>query len=261
MVRFSFGHIKVSVFCIGLCLTIWMSYACIDKYLQFNPITKVDMVNSKDTLAPALVLCPDYHSAYNQTRLLEFGISDDQEYKNGGAWKGNTAMDEKRVYNLITYDLQNLIEKLEIKLSSGLSHIFIGQNLSSLVVFQIFTKSLGCCFEIDIGQFETSAADIQITTKHHLYIYINLPGQFSSDDSRSKLEAFIGDKLYIDVTYEVLKMKYEKTCQKYPGSLTYDKCIFSAIEDSYKTKLGCTVPFILSNLSICRNHTLIKQVN
>ena len=111
MIRVTFVHIKASVFCIGLCLTIWRSYDCIDKYLQFNSITKVDMVNSEDTLAPALIICPEYHSAYNKSRLLEFGKTDPQEYKDG-AWRGNSTIDEKDFFNIITYGLEDIIEKL-----------------------------------------------------------------------------------------------------------------------------------------------------
>ena len=68
MIRLKFRHIRAIVFCIGFSLTIWRSYDCIDKYLQFNPVTKVDMVNSENTLAPALILCPEYYSAYNQIK-------------------------------------------------------------------------------------------------------------------------------------------------------------------------------------------------
>ena len=164
MVRLSFSHLKACVFCVGLCLTIWRGYDCTAKYLQFNRSTTVDMVNSKDTLAPALILCPEFYSAYNQIKLNELGIANAEEYKNG-TWKGNSSMDEKIVYNSVTYGLEDLIEKLEIQLISGSTKLFMETNFSSLNTFEIFTKSLGRCFEIDFGQFDASPNNVQITTK------------------------------------------------------------------------------------------------
>ena len=169
-------------------------------------------------------------------------------------------MDEKIVYNSVTYGLEDLIEKLEIQLISGSTKLFMETNFSSLNTFEIFTKSLGRCFEIDFGQFDASPNNVQITTKLHTYIYINLPGQFSNEDSTSKVEVKIRNRLFIEVTYEVLKMNFEKSCKKYPGKLTYDKCKFAAAEDTMRANVGCVVPYMNSKLPICSNKSSMNQV-
>ena len=169
-------------------------------------------------------------------------------------------MDEKLVYNLVTYGLEDLIEKLEIQPISGSTKMFIGQNISSLNTYEYSTRFLGRCFEIDIRQFDAIPSAVVMTTKLHIYIYINLPGQFSNADSKSKVEIKIRNKLFIEVTYEVLKMNFEKSCRKYSHELTYDKCKFAAAEEAMHANLGCAVPHMNSKLPVCSNKSSINQV-
>jgi hypothetical protein len=214
------------------------------------------MVNSEDTLAPAIILCPCYHSAYNQTKLHMFGIANAEEYKSE-TWKGNSTMDEKLVYKSVTYGLENLLEKLEIQLISGSTKMFIGQNISSLNTHVYSTRFVGRCFEIDIRQFAEIPSAVVMTTKLHIYIYINLHGQFSNADSKSKVEVKIRNTLFIEVTYEVLKINFEKSCRIIhtdPSNLRYEQKGDSLI----CTKPNCLVSLISQARMVQLNYCFLR---
>ena len=95
--KISFFYVKVFMFSVGLVLTLWQGFNCTDKYLQFNRSTRVKMIHSKDTLKPALIICPDYNYAYNKTLLKQIGISSVEKYKQG-KWKGNSTEDPKKIF-------------------------------------------------------------------------------------------------------------------------------------------------------------------
>ena len=134
----------------------------------------------------------------------------------------------------------------------------MGQNWSILKFHKILTRHLSRCFKIYFGQFDAIPTAVKITTKLQTYIYINLPGQFSNNAAKSKVELKIKNRLSIEVTYEVLKMNFEKCCKKYPGKLPYDRCKFDAFEDTMQA--NCTVPYMNSKLPICTNKSTINPV-
>ena len=51
-------YLRPIVFCLGLSLTVWQSFECLQKYKHHNLSTKVTMVQSFETLSPAIVICP-----------------------------------------------------------------------------------------------------------------------------------------------------------------------------------------------------------
>ena len=95
--RISFYYTKVFMFSVGLVLTLWQGFNCLEKYLQFKRSTRVKMIQSKNTLKPALIICPDYDFAYNKTLLKQIGISSVKQYKQG-KWKGNSTEDHKTIF-------------------------------------------------------------------------------------------------------------------------------------------------------------------
>ena len=64
-IQMSYKRVTEILFCLGLCLTIWRSYDCLQKYSNQNLSTKVSMVKSTKTFFPSMVICPTYNSAYN----------------------------------------------------------------------------------------------------------------------------------------------------------------------------------------------------
>ena len=65
-IQITYERITQILFCLGLGLTIWRSYECLQKYLYYNVSTKVSMAKSNETLAPSIVICPTFDSAYNK---------------------------------------------------------------------------------------------------------------------------------------------------------------------------------------------------
>ena len=125
---------------------------------------------------------------------------------------------------------------------------------------EILSRSLGRCFEIDLGQFDEGVRSVEIVTNLQAYVYINLPGQFNNDDSKSKVEIKMNKKLFIEVTYEVLKMNFENDCRKYKDDFTYDFCTFHFMDTIMKKRVGCTVPYHTSDLTVCKSRNESIQV-
>ena len=70
-------------------------------------------------------------------------------------------------------------------------------------------------------------------------------------DSKSKLQAIVGQSLFIDITYEFMKENFGKTCQFY-SSETYDTCKSREIEIRILDKYNCTFPFLTtSSATLC----------
>ena len=65
-IQATYEWITQILFCLGLGLTIWRSYECLQKYLYRNVSTKLSMVKSNETFAPSVVICPTFDSAYNR---------------------------------------------------------------------------------------------------------------------------------------------------------------------------------------------------
>ena len=55
-------------------------------------------------------------------------------------------------------------------------------------------------------------------------------------------------------------MSDEKKCRMYTMEKSYDWCKFSELEKYFLKESGCSVPYVSSNVSICRNKTLKEEV-
>ena len=64
-INISYKRVTQILFLVGLNLTIWRSYECLQKYLNQNLSTKVSMVKSNETFFPSIVICPTENNAYN----------------------------------------------------------------------------------------------------------------------------------------------------------------------------------------------------
>ena len=106
--------LRAVVFSLCLGLTIWQSYICLQKYLQFHQITEVKFVKSIEISFPAFIVCPSYPVAYNGNMLKQFGIGSSNEYRKG-KWKGNSSLNEKDIFNEVTYEIEDIFEKMVIR--------------------------------------------------------------------------------------------------------------------------------------------------
>ena len=62
--KFFHRNFQKILFVIGLILTFWRSYECLQKYLYSNLSTKVTMESSFDIVRPSIVICPTYQESF-----------------------------------------------------------------------------------------------------------------------------------------------------------------------------------------------------
>ena len=62
------------------------------------------------------------------------------------------------------------------------------------------------------------------------------------------------------MTYEVFSMTDRKKCMKYSETASFDKCNFNQLEQLFTEEIGCSVPFLFSAVSVCKNDSLIQKV-
>ena len=66
--------------------------------------------------------------------------------------------------------------------------------------------------------------------------------------------------LFRSVTYEVFQMSDEEKCFKYSKDYSYDNCNFNGLEKFF-VEVGCSVPYLESNVTVCRDTTLKAKVD
>ena len=62
--KFFHNNFQNILFTVGLILTFWRSYACLQKYLYSNLSTKVTMESSFDIVRPSVVICPTFEDSF-----------------------------------------------------------------------------------------------------------------------------------------------------------------------------------------------------
>ena len=107
-----------------------------------------------------------------------------------------------------------------------------------------------------MGSSQENVFFVDLVSKMPLYVFLNLPGQFYHEDARSKIQVNNGESLFLDVTYEVLKINNDPSCSHYDDHASYDRCKLEQVGDFLDQTLGCRVPFIENTSSLmCQNET------
>ena len=55
-------------------------------------------------------------------------------------------------------------------------------------------------------------------------------------------------------------MTDREKCMKYSETASFDKCNFNQLEQFFTGEIGCSVPFLYSAVSVCKNESLIRKV-
>ena len=82
--------------------------------------------------------------------------------------------------------------------------------------------------------------------KQNLQTYFNTPFQFLTN-SRLRVASEASKRIYVQVTYEILRSNHDPYCRKYAWNSyagSYDQCKESDLEIKIKTKFNCSVPFV-----------------
>ena len=122
-----------------------------------------------------------------------------------------------------------------------------------MIVTEKGHRTFGKCFEIKFG------SDIKNELVHKvelyflktIYIYFNVANNFWNDNSRSKLQANVGEKLFLEITYEILKSNFGSNCKTYYMN-NFDTCKETLAEEMVVAKYNCSVPYkSMSQYSMC----------
>ena len=251
--------LRLFLLCVGLTLMIERSYECLQKLQNSNLSVKMNMARSNETFAPSLTICPEYFSSYNKTNLNKIGIKNANDYR-WGDWYGNSTLDGRKVFQSVTHSFSEIVETLIVYFDTGGKTIYSG-SFEHLDIREKGHFTFGRCFEIHFLNKSHSAQSIDIKFFKSLYIFFNMPNQFYNDDSKSKLVANVGEKLFLDITYEILKNNFGKTCKSYRNN-SYDSCKATEIKRRLLKKFNFTVPFLTSSKhKLCSTKEISREAS
>ena len=245
LLDFSEKNIRILLFWIGLALTIWRGYECLQKYLHSNVSVRIEMVKSNETTGPSLTICPEFFSSYNEKILKQLGINKSYNYYRNGEWYGNSTLDGRTIFRSVTHNFSDIVESLTVRFKGGGKSVYAG-SFENLNITEKGQPTFGRCFEIYFMNKSDNVYDVTITFYKTIYIYFNLPQQFWNDDYKSKIQANVGEKLYLDITYDILKNNFAQNCKSYDYN-SYDLCKETEVEKEIINKFDCTVPFFTTS--------------
>ena len=104
---------------IGIILILWRGYEGLKKFYGSYLSTRVDMVSSKDTVSPEIVICPAYWPAYKMDEMNKFGIKDRNEYKYFNMKGNDSSIDEEVLYNKITNNFTEIVIDVAVLFKTG----------------------------------------------------------------------------------------------------------------------------------------------
>ena len=195
---------------------------------------------------------------YNKAFLSTLNISKG-DYTDGH-WTGNSDLDERVIFRNATYNIEDIIYNTIVKFVNGEKKSFKEIEIHNITTFEVFQSTLGRCFELTLELLDVAVVSVEFNANFPIYIYVNMPGQTTNENSKSKVEVKMQQRLFIDVTYEVFQMSDEEKCFKYSQEYSYDNCNFDGLE-KYFTEVGCSAPYVKSNVSVCKDKLLISKAN
>ena len=262
LLNFIAQHLKILIFVIGLILTLWRSWECLEKYLTSNLSTRVKMMKSYETVLPAVVICPDYFASYDVNIMNKLGIESIKNYQNGDWFGDDSSKTGKEIFKEVTHNLSGLMETFTVLFKSGVRRTFNAKNLNLLNITELGHRTYGRCYEIAFANTYDNVFFIDIIAKKNLYVFINSPHTFYNEDSRSKVQVNVGESLFLEVNYEILTTNNGGNCRKYVNNLTqsYDQCKISHVEKMIIERFNCTVPFCNTfGETLCKEHTAARS--
>ena len=143
---------------------------------------------------------------------------------------------------------------------------YTNDSFDLLNITEIGYRTFGRCFEIQMSGELDSLYYVDFVIKKSIYIYFGTPHNFNNADSQSKLEVKLGQKLYMDISYDILKSNFGDNCKTYSRINdvdTYDNCVTSEIEKKTKEKFNCSVPFnkIPSLYAVCKGEAAVGALD
>ena len=112
-------YLKSSFLIIGIILTLWRGYECLQKFYNSNLSTRVNIVSSTETIAPVMVICPDFMKAYKKNMMAKYGLKDRWDYMKYNLQGNDSSIDERTLFEKITNNFTEIVRDLETLLNTG----------------------------------------------------------------------------------------------------------------------------------------------
>ena len=92
-----------------------------------------------------------------------------------------------------------MIRNINIKFATGDKLEYNETFIKNITTAEVFQTTLGRCHQIQIQADNKAVTSVEFITHVPVYIYVNMPGQFTNVNSKSKVEVKVQQRLYIDV--------------------------------------------------------------
>lgn len=159
--------------------------------------------SNEDSNTPfiALTVCPEYHAAYKEVVLEEYGLKK-KDYrkrghylpKNGKDYNDTWQHSGTEIFNNVTHDIREILHELVIrtKNSNTTRYIIDFEEKDIFKYVDIVTKfwpSFGRCFNIlpKKNVVQQGITRIETRARISIYIYLGYPGQFMHSNSKTKV--------------------------------------------------------------------------
>ena len=184
--------------------------------------------------------------------LNKIGIESARDYYRDGNWFGNSSLDGITIYKYVTYNMSELLNSIDILYDNGKKEKVSNDNLDSLKPRTINSLEYGRCYELVFSSIYNSILYIDVNIKRNLEIYIDIPLHFYTS-SKYRIFANAEKRIYITVTYEILKINFGRNHRDYSSIYagSYDECKTFYMEDMVQGKYNCTVPSMTKSGNIC----------
>ena len=188
--------------------------------------------------------------------MKKIGFDSITEYKftRPGNFSGNTSINPISIFNFVTYNLPDLISRIEIFYANGKKITVLEDEFDVMAPRTVSSLYYGRCYEFALQfKHESPIIYFSMLLKRDLEIYFEFPLQFYAN-SKTRFFAKYTEKMSIQVTYEIMKFNYDKTCRKYSlesfdGS--FDQCKMTDIERKIQSEFNCTIPFFMKPGNYC----------
>ena len=155
-------NLRRTILIIGILLTLWRGYECLQKFYNSNLSTRVSMSSSADTIPPVMVICPDFVKAYKENVLAKYGIKDRWDYMKNNL-HGNDSTNEKILFERITNNFSEIVQDMSSLLNTGKKfrglnfYIVMEKRFLKVALLNMYDTSnlrhrtYGRCFEVALG--------------------------------------------------------------------------------------------------------------
>ena len=240
---------------------------------------------------PTATVCPDYNIAYKSDILMAYNTTA-SDLRNSNYPKLSD-LSSYELHNLATHELLDLLVELEVSTLHSFeqngskyynlvygfqkeaikdtSYVPIDQNDWKEKRYQI----VGRCFSFVPPKVlvESQIRTLDFTFKKDVDVYFHHDGQFFSVDGYTKIQAILGEQIFIDAMHEVLidyekkmtdeemireKSEFEFRCD-HEMNVGFDECIINGLDKRAMDSIGCTFPTLTNQKELSCDAKFINE--